>query len=108
MALTKKDKSEVKNIARGEIRGIVKQEISDAISEVIIPAFDQVYKAIGDTHHGLNGLKEELKDFKVDTERNFADVKRQINDLKLDTPSNRKFLAHEERIHKLEYELGFV
>lgn len=101
MALTKKDKSEVKDIARGEIRGIVKREIIDAISEVIMPAFDQVYAAIGKVHR-------ELKDFEIKTESNFSDIRRQINDLKLDTPSNRKFLAHEDRIHKLEYELCFV
>lgn len=70
------------------------RQIIDAISELVIPAIDRVYK--------------ELRDFKTDTKRNFADVERQVNDLKLDTPSNRKFLAPEDRIHKLEYELGFV
>jgi len=101
MALTKRDKSEVKDIARSEIRGIVKQEISDTISEVIIPAFDQVYKAIGKVD-----LK--LEDFRAETENNFSDIGRQINDLKIDTPSKKEFLGHEDRIHKLEYELGFA
>lgn len=86
MSLTKRDEKKIEEI--------MSRQIIDAISELVIPAIDRVYK--------------ELRDFKTDTKRNFADVERQINDLKLDTPSNRKFLAHEDRIHKLEYELGFA
>lgn len=86
MALTKKDK--------GEIRGIVKDEIVDAISEVVIPAIDRVY--------------QKLSDFEADTKRNFADVDRQINDLKMDTPSRREFANHDKRIQRMEYQLGFV
>lgn len=86
MSLTKKDKTEV--------RTIIKEEIIDAISEVVIPSVDGVYR--------------ELRNFEAKTESNFSDLRRQIRDISLDTPTRSEFMKHDKRIKRVEYELGFV
>lgn len=96
MSLTKKDRVGIKDkdMPKDGIREIVRTEILNAITEVVIPAIDQVYSKIAD--------------FEVKTENNFSDVKRQINDLRMDTPSRGEFKKHDHRIQRLENELGFV
>lgn len=96
MSLTKKDKIEVKDKDRAQdgIREIVRTEILNAITEVVIPALDQVYSSI--------------EDFKSETRNNFSDVNRKLSDLSMDTPSRSEFNKHGQRIQRLEHELGFV
>lgn len=90
MSLTKKDRVGIKDkdMPKDGIREIVRTEILNAITEVVIPAFDQVYSSI--------------EDLKVETRNNFSDVNRKLTDLSMDTPSRNEFNKHEVRISRLE------
>jgi hypothetical protein len=96
MGLTKKDGVGIKDkdMPKDGIREIVRTEILDAITEVVIPALDQVYSSI--------------EDFKAETRNNFSDVNRKLSDLSMDTPSREEFKKHDHRIQRLEHELGLV
>lgn len=96
MRLTKKDRVGIKDkdMPKDGIREIVRTEILNAITEVVIPALDQVYSSI--------------EDFKAETRNNFSDVNRKLSDLSMDTPSRSEFNKHGQRIQRLEHELGFV
>lgn len=96
MRLTKKDRVGIKDkdMPKDGIREIVRTEILNAITEVVIPALDQVYSSI--------------EDFKAETRNNFSDVNRKLSDLSMDTPSRSEFNKHGQRIQRLEHELGFA
>jgi hypothetical protein len=94
MVVKKKDKVRSKGKPNEVIREVVRTEMLNVVTEVIIPAFDQVYSAI--------------EDLKIETHNNFADVNRRLTDLSMDTPSRKEFNEHGQRIQKLEHELGFV
>jgi len=94
MAIRKKDKIGSKNKSNETIREIVRTEMLNVVTEVVIPALDQVYLAI--------------EDLKIETKSNFADVNRRLTDLSMDTPSRSEFNKHGQRIQRLEHELGFV
>jgi len=94
MAIRKKDKIGSKNKSNETIREIVRTEMLNVVTEVVIPALDQVYSAI--------------EDLKIETKSNFADVNRRLTDLSMDTPSRSEFNKHGQRIQRLEHELGFV
>lgn len=105
MVIKKKDKIGSKVKSNETIREVVRTEMLNVVTEVIIPALDQVYSAIDGTDKNLN---RKLDDFMAKTENNFSDVKRQINDLRMDTPSREEFKKHDHRIQRLENELGFA
>ena len=94
MSLTKKDKAGGKDVSNNGIREIVRTEMLNVVTEMIIPALDQVYSAI--------------EDLKIETHNNFSDVNRKLTDLSMDTPSRSEFNKHGQRIQRLEHELGFV
>ena len=96
MSLTKKDGVGIKDKDMPEdgIREIVRTEILNAITEVVIPAIDQVYSKI--------------EDLEKKTENNFSIVNRKLTDLSMDTPSRSEFNQHGQKIQRLEHELGFV
>ena len=94
MAIRKKNKIKGKDKSHEAIREIVRTEMHNVVTEVVIPALDQVYLAI--------------EDLKIETKSNFADVNRRLTDLSMDTPSRSEFNKHGQRIQRLEHELGFV
>ncbi|GEM_PF-3346286 len=96
MSVTKKDKVGVKDKARAKdgIREVVRTEMLNIVTEVIIPALDQVYSAI--------------EDLRSETNNNFSNVNRKLTDLSMDTPSRKEFNEHGQKIQRLERELGFV
>ena len=94
MAIRKKDKIVSKDQSSEVIREVVRTEILSAITEVVIPALDQVYSKI--------------EDLEKKTENNFSIVNRKLTDLSLDTPSREEFKKHDHRIQRLEHEFGFV
>jgi len=94
MAIGKKDKIGGKDKSHEVIREVVRTEIMNAITEVVIPAFDQVYAKIDD--------------LEKKTENNFSIVNRRLTDLNMDTPSRKEFNVHGQKIQRLEHELGLV
>ena len=94
MAIKKKDNIVSKDQSSEVIREVVRTEILSAITEVVIPALDQVYSKI--------------EDLEKKTENNFSIVNRKLTDLSLDTPSREEFKKHDHRIQRLENEFGFV
>ena len=105
MALKKKDKVESKNSPDSGIREVVRTEMLNVVTEVVIPALDQVYSAIDGVEKRLS---TKLDDLRAETENNFSIVNRKLTDLSLDTPSRKEFNEHDHKIQRLERELGFV
>jgi hypothetical protein len=94
MVIRKKNKIKGKDKSHEAIREVVRTEMLNVVTEVVIPALDQVYSAI--------------EDLKIETKSNFADVNRRLTDLSMDTPSRSEFNKHGQRIQRLEHELGVV
>ena len=94
MAIRKKNKIKGKDKSHEAIREIVRTEMHNVVTEMVIPALDQVYAKIDD--------------LEKKTENNFSIVNRKLTDLSMDTPSRSEFNKHGQRIQRLEHELGFV
>lgn len=93
MGLTKKDIKEI-----GEIVGVTIVQYHELNVQ---PEFDKIHAEF-DKIHGT------LADLDVKIESGLSDVNRKLTDLSMDTPSRKEFSQHDQKIQRLEHELGFA
>lgn len=93
MSLTKKDKSDI-----AEIVGVTIVQYHDLN---VKPEFDKIHDVLAKHSEALANLDAKL-------ESGLSDVNRKLTDLSMDTPSRKEFDKHDQKIQRLEHELGFV
>lgn len=104
MALTKTDKTEIKDIVVDALGEFYTEAVSPRMDATDLK-LDEIKRRVEKTEIRVEKIERNVSDIHERVEKiesGVSDIHRQVRDLNTDTPSRREFQKHEERIHSLE------